>query len=98
MPDEAERLKLNDAKAGTGEGHCRFCKSNDHWSTRCPYKDQMEVNENEGMHGVRCTQNEHVIQNSRTRQRRPPVAPLLVVLTRPENTFRQARAVAPLRF
>jgi len=47
MPDEADRLKLGDAKAGTGEGHCRFCKSNDHWSTRCPYKDQMEVNEND---------------------------------------------------
>lgn len=39
IKEEDESLKQRTAKAsGVSRGHCRFCKTDDHWSVNCPYK------------------------------------------------------------
>lgn len=36
--DNIEDNKSDNIKANVSRGHCRFCKSDDHWSVSCPYK------------------------------------------------------------
>jgi len=46
--DEYEEKSTDPILKGASKGHCRFCKSDEHWSINCPYKDMYQnINEEE---------------------------------------------------